>query len=99
MLCYSTYAPKCAEIFKADSEACYMKKGGFHMSNKVDTKNKRIEVKQDAVIDVEESNEEIDAVSIWETSRRRSRHSRQSAAQARIQGKRRQLRRLWGRNR
>ena len=69
------------------------------MLNKIDAKDGRVEGQQGTIIDGEESNEEIDAVSVWETSRRRSRHSRQSAAQARIQGKRRQLRRLWGRNR
>ena len=69
------------------------------MLNKVSAKNEQIEMQEDSMINAEEGYEEVDTVSIWETSRRRSRHSRQSAAQARIQGKRRQLRRLWGRNR
>ena len=71
----------------------------IYMSRDNDAKVEREEEHIDVAIDVEEHHEETNAVSIWETSRRRFRYSRLTAAQARIQGKRRQLRRLWGRNR
>ncbi|WP_143308061.1 hypothetical protein [Candidatus Entotheonella palauensis] len=56
-------------------------------------------MQEDTTREILDRSEEAEAVSVWEISRRRSRHSRHTAAQARTQGKRRQLRRLWGRNR
>ena len=71
----------------------------MYIINDIDAVIEGVEAKQDSTVDIEDKNEELDAVPIWEISRRRSRHSRQTAAQARSQGKRRQLRRLWGRSR
>lgn len=69
------------------------------MTERIHTENKIVDMREDTKREVLEQSEESEAVSVWEISRRRSRHSRHTAAQARAQGKRRQLRRLWGRNR
>ena len=69
------------------------------MLNHVDNERKTVIAKPDNINDVVQEHEETDAVSIWETSRRRFRLSRHTAAQACTQSKRRQLRRLSGRHR
>ena len=56
-------------------------------------------VQDDSTKETLELRQEAEAISVWEIARRRCRHSRYTAALARTQGKRRQLRRLWGRNR
>jgi hypothetical protein len=69
------------------------------MSNQIHFEKCTLLIHQDTKNDVLQEGEETEAVSVWETSRRRFRHCRHTAAQARTQGKRRQLRRLSGRNR
>ena len=69
------------------------------MLNRIDTEEKSIDTQEAAVSEVLEQNEEAEAMSVWEISRRRSRHNRHTAALTCTQGKRRQLRGLWGRNR
>jgi hypothetical protein len=69
------------------------------MSNQIHFEKCTLLIHQDTKNDVLQEGEETEAVSVWEISRRRFRHCRHTAAQACTQGKRRQLRRLSGRNR
>jgi hypothetical protein len=74
-------------------------KDKYMVLNTIHGGDRTADVQQDTTREVSEQSEETEVVSVWETSRRRSRHNRHTAAQARAQGKRRQLRRLWGRSR
>lgn len=65
----------------------------------LDTQDKTISMQQNVSTETLTKSEPPEAISVWETSRRRSQRSRYSAAQARTQGRRRQLRRWWGRGR
>ncbi len=67
--------------------------------NRAETQGVTQTIQQDVTTDAWTQSEAAVPVSIWETSRRRCQRSRLSAAQARSQGRRRQLRRWWGRGR
>lgn len=65
----------------------------------VETQDKTVARQPETPTEPWTQSETVEAVSVWETARRRSQHHRHLAAQARTQGRRRQLRRWWGRGR
>jgi hypothetical protein len=69
------------------------------MLNRTGAEDKSTSTQVSAMGEVLEQNEEAEMMSVWETARRRSRHHRHTAALTCTQGKRRQLRGLWGRSR